>query len=103
MRADEILESLKEKIFVHADHEITLFQEPYKGDFFKFFLDAYRNDYFSSSSHPRLTGDAIRDYFTERWLAENTAENNKRIKKLNSLLYVWDEWNYALEKVGFER
>ena len=35
MKAEEILERLKEKITVHSDQDITLFREPYTGGLFQ--------------------------------------------------------------------
>ncbi len=71
-------------------------QEPYKGDFFKLFKEAYRNNYFDASSHPRLTGDALRDVLVDRWLSRTNEKENKRKRELmEQLLLKWDEWRYA--------
>ncbi len=69
-------------------------QEPYKGDFFKLFKEAYRNGYFEDSTSQRLTGDALRDILKERWLKED-GKNDERMKLMERLFTMWNEWRYA--------
>lgn len=70
-------------------------QEPYKGDFFKLFKEAYRNRYFHPSSRPRLTGDAFRDILLARWNAGGDSKKQERQKLMDQLFAKWDEWRYA--------
>ncbi len=47
----------------------------YKDHFWKLFLDAYKNNYFSASSDRRLPGDAIKDTLTAReWVGGKKAK-----------------------------
>ena len=70
-------------------------QEPYKGDFFKLFKEAYLNNYFDVSAHPRLTGDSLSDIVITRGFTEDEEENKKREHLMHQLLPMWDEWRYA--------
>jgi hypothetical protein len=100
MDGEEILVKLKDRIYAHANLDCSIYQAPYKDDYFKLFLEAYKGNYFDVSSHPRLTGQAIKDTFIERWLGEENEYNDRRLKLLNAVLAMWDEWFYALDKVG---
>lgn len=98
MTAVEILNTIEKYINQEQDPQAprgTIFQDPYKMDYFNLFKEAYKNDYFDSDSSPRLTGDAIRDYFIVRW-AEEVNEKQK-LDLLNLLISMWDEWHYALD------
>ena len=70
-------------------------QEPYKGDVFKLFKDAYHNGYFDESSRPGLRGDALRDIIVARWFTHDDAEDEKRWELMNQFSARWDEWRYA--------
>ena len=102
MTGREILERFNILLDSHFKLGGSIHQEPYKGDFFKLFIEAYRNNDFDISSHPRLTGDAIRDYFKDNFLGEENEENDRKLKLLMSILKMWDEWYYALNRVGVE-
>jgi hypothetical protein len=79
-----------------------------KPQFFKLFLQAYRND-------PRLTGPAISDaFFAAGWMGgadyserkpklldDESAHDNSKFETLNRILRMWDEWLYALTEVGY--
>lgn len=98
MTAHEILNTIERYIDQRKDPQVprgTMFQDPYKKDYFNLFKEAYRNDYFNISSNPRLTGDAIRDYFIERWADEGNEK--EKLDLLNFLISMWDEWHYALK------
>ncbi len=71
--------------------------EPYIGDFFKLFREAYQNHYFDVSSNPRLTGDALRDILRTRWFKQD-GKDDQRLKLMEDLLRRWDEWRYAWDK-----
>ena len=70
-------------------------QEPYKGDFFKLFKEAYREGYFQPSSNPRLTGDAFRIILLDRWNTGGDNKKQERQKLMEQLFARWDEWRYA--------
>jgi hypothetical protein len=98
MTALEILNTIEKYINQEKDPHAprgTMFQDPYKNDYFNLFKEAYQNDYFDISSNPRLTGDAIRDYFIERWAEE--MHGKQKLDLLNFLISMWDEWHYALK------
>lgn len=67
-------------------------QEPYKGDFFRLFREAYRNGYCDVSSSPRLTADRLRDILIARCTSGNEQQRDKLIEQLCDM---WDEWRYA--------
>lgn len=102
MTGQEILTAIGKLLDVHLKLGGSIHQEPYKGDFFKLFVDAYKNDYFRVSAHPRLTGDAIHDYFVENICAEENDYNDRKLKLLDDVLIMWREWFYALNKAGIE-
>jgi len=102
MTGEEILVQLNKLLDRHLQIGGHIQQEPYKGDFFKLFVDAFKNDYFRSSAHLRLTGDAIRDYFVENVCREENAYNDRKLKLLSDVLHIWDEWYYALDRARKE-
>ena len=57
-------------------------QEPYKGDFFRIFREAYRNGYCDVSSSPRLTADRLRGILLERCTSGNIQQRDKLIEQL---------------------
>lgn len=99
MKAIEILNKIEEYIKEELDPAFPrgiMFQEPYKSDYFKLFKDSYDHNYSDISSNHRLTGESIKDYFADRWAGQ---ENEKqRHGKLNALMSMWDEWDYAFGK-----
>src|SRR5207245_11504109 len=72
-------------------------RDPYKGDIFKLFADAYRSGYFDDSSRPGLGADALCDILQVRWLA-NREHEEKRKHLLDQLLPMWREWQYGWDK-----
>ena len=102
MTGQEILTALNQLLENHLSIGGSIHQRPYKDDFFKLFIEAYRCDYFDVSAHPRLTGDAIRDYFIENFAREENEYNNKKLKLLEDLLRMWVEWYYALDTISAE-
>lgn len=102
MTGKEILTGMDKLLDFHLKLGGSIHQEPYKGDFYKLFVDAYKNDYFRVSAHPRLTGDAIHDYFVENICAEENDYNDRKLKLLDNVLIMWREWYYALNKAGIE-
>ncbi len=100
MTGKEILTAMDKLLDFHLKAGGSIHQEPYKGEFFKLFVDAYKNDYFRVSAHPRLTGDAIHDYFVENICTEEIDYNDRKLKLLDNVLIMWSEWFYALDKAG---
>ena len=99
MNQVEILEELNELLDQHTKGiRGAMCQAGYKDDLFKPFVAAYFGNYFEASSSPRLTGDAISDYFYERWMQEKNDYNKKKGEYLRMLLIWWDEWHYAFQK-----
>jgi hypothetical protein len=96
MTQEEIITRLIGRLDFHLNSGFgSVHKDPYKNDIFELFQDAYRNDYFDSRSHPRLTGDALRDTLQARW---NTANDPKRRDLAEAVLTMWDEWRYAWDR-----
>ena len=94
MTQEEIIKQILEYLDQHLkDLRGAIDQEPYKGDFFKLFKEAYRNNYFDST--PRLTGDALMDVIITRWFTEDEEENKKKRWWMEQLFQKWNEWRYA--------
>jgi hypothetical protein len=68
-------------------------QEPCKGDFFRLFSEAYKNNFFDTSSNPSLVGDAFRDILVSRWF--NDDRDDEKTKLLEQLFNKWEAWRYA--------
>jgi hypothetical protein len=102
MTGKEILTGMDKLLDSHLKLGGSIQQEPYKGEFSKLFVDAHKNDYFRVSAHPRLTGDAIHDYFVENIVTEENAYNDRKLKLLDDVLIMWREWYYALNGAGIE-
>jgi hypothetical protein len=93
-------EEIIQKVLEYLDQHLRggrgyIGQEPYKGDFFALFKEAFRNGYFEVSPRPLLTGDAFRDVLVARWFTENEEDNEKRTRLMEQLFSRWDEWRYA--------
>ncbi|HEU0048476.1 MAG: hypothetical protein E6J54_04305 [Deltaproteobacteria bacterium] len=98
MTQNEIIDTLVEYLDQHLK-EIRghIGRDPYKGDIFKLFADAYRSGYFDDSSRPGLGADALCDILQVRWLA-NREHEEKRKHLLDQLLPMWREWQYGWDK-----
>ncbi len=97
----EIIDKLNNIVNSHHQLRSSVDQSGYKDDAFKLFLEGYRQNYFESSAHPRLTGDAVRDVFFERYYTLDNEEEKEKLIILNVILKIWDEWYYALNKSGW--
>jgi hypothetical protein len=100
MDAHEVLKQLDQLITKHAVIGGSVYQTGYKDDFFTLFREAHDNGWFEPSARPRMTGDAIRDYFFANFISEESEENKKKEEKLLQVLEMWDEWHYALTQYG---
>jgi hypothetical protein len=67
MQSEEILDALEEYLgqYVGGTRKLA-WEDPYRGDLFKFFLQAYKQGYAQSVSPAPLTGSAIRDELIAR-------------------------------------
>jgi hypothetical protein len=117
MTGEEILKKMNELLEVNLNWTGAFIDESsgIKGNFFKLFLEAYRNGDFESSANPRLTSDAISDaFFAAGWmgnadysgrkpkLMDESGHDDEKFKLLNDLLRMWNEWYYALKEVGYK-
>ncbi len=100
MDGKEILDKFKSFIDTYAEMGCSVHQAGYKDDFFRLFLEAHKGGWFDVSRSPRLTGDAMMDYYFGYWLIEKNEVNTKREEYLREVLAMWDEWHYALKKTG---
>lgn len=109
---DAYLERVFDLLTLH-DGVLNIRQEPYKGDFFGVFDDAYRSGFcrrgqserfdekteelvLCKQQRPRITGDAIRQYVHERgWLDVDETSYKRRYAYLDQVANWWDEWAYA--------
>ena len=70
-------------------------QEPYRGDLFKLFGEAYNNGYMNRDARPYLSADGLRDIIVARW-QDGTQE--QRDELIDRLCTMWQEWRYAWDK-----
>ena len=100
MNRDEILQRLQDVLDGHVKHYLGyLGQEPYKSNLFELFRLAYNGGHFDVNAAHRLTGDAIRDSFNDRWFID-LDDNERSVAQdvVDDLLRRWDEWHYAWDK-----
>ncbi len=98
MDYDEIIQKVLSLLALHIKGDAYIGQEPYKGDFFKIFKEAYRGGY-CDLQRPRLgqllTADALTDVINTRWESESDREEERKQKILGTLNTMWREWIYA--------
>ena len=86
-------------------------QEPYKGDFFRIFAEAYRNGYCTvghrydvekdhlvpcKAQRPLISGDAIWSFAVNQgWVHAEMRGHEKRYCDIAMVQTWWDEWTYA--------
>jgi hypothetical protein len=97
MQSEEILDALEEYLgqYVGGTRKLA-WEDPYRGDLFKFFLQAYKQGYAQSASPAPLTGSAIRDELIAR--AEPTPPSPDQRAFLDQIVILWDAWSYALDR-----
>ena len=96
MTQEGIIEQLQEYLDQHLKGmRGAVSQEPYRGDFFKLFKEAYHNNYFDDSSGPILTADALTGVLCTRWYTEDQELNEKKELLMDQLFSKWYEWRYA--------
>ena len=70
-------------------------QEPYRGDLFKLFSEAYRKGYMNRDANPYLSADGLRGFIIARW---DNGTQEQRDKLIDRLCTMWQEWRYAWDK-----
>jgi hypothetical protein len=97
MQSEEILDALEEYLGQYVGGTRGLaWQDPYRGDLFKLFLQAYKQGYVQSAGPAPLTGSAIRDELLAR--AEPTTPSADQHTFLDQIVILWDAWSYALDR-----
>ena len=97
MQSEEILDALEEYLGQYVGHTRGLaWQEPYRGDLFKLFLQAYKQGYVQSAGPAPLTGSAIRDELLARSHPTNPPQDQRDF--LDQIVILWDAWGYALDR-----
>jgi hypothetical protein len=95
MTRDEIVDGVGGFIRQHKDGlRGSIHQEPYKGDLFRFFADAFNQGLISGPSQPGyLSADALADTLGER---VPEIVGSKPFQELHAM---WGEWTYAWRHV----
>jgi hypothetical protein len=97
MQAEEILDALEEYLRQYVGLTRGLaWQEPYKGDLFKLFLQAYKQGYVQSTGPAPLTGSAIREELIARYQPEHPSP--EQLEFLDQIVILWDAWCYVLDR-----
>ena len=98
MTAQQILDRIIEYLDQHLSGiRGYIGQDPYKSDFFKLCKEAHHHGYCEPSSHPRLTGDAMKSILEVRWSTGGFAKEEQRSDLMERFFAMWDEWRYALK------
>jgi hypothetical protein len=97
MQSEEILDALEEYLgqYVGGTRRLA-WQDPYRGDLFKLFLQAYKQGHAQSAGPAPLTGSAIRDELLAR--AQPTSPSPDQREFLEQIVILWDAWSYALDR-----
>jgi hypothetical protein len=97
MESEEILDALEEYLRQYVGGTRGLaWQEPYKGDLYKLFLQAYKQGHVQSAGPARLTGSAMRDELIARFQPMRPLQD--QLDFLDQLVILWDAWSYALDR-----
>jgi hypothetical protein len=97
MQSEEILDALEEYLGQYVGGARRLaWQDPYRADLFKFFLQAYKRGHAQSAGPAPLTGSAIRDELIAR--AQPTPPSPDQREFLEQIVILWDAWTYALDR-----
>ena len=94
MEREEIIEGFLDLLKFHFKGGASVHQEPYKGELFKLFKEAYHNGYFETGS-PILTGDSLVDVIAARWHPGYEKEDELKREFAWKVLAIWDQWQYA--------
>jgi len=97
MQSEEILDALEEYLGQYVGGTRGLaWQDPYRADLFKLFLQAYKQGYVKSAGPAPLTGGAIRDEILARSQPTNPSQGQRDF--LDQIVILWDAWGYALDR-----
>jgi hypothetical protein len=97
MQSEEILDALEEYLGQYVGGTRGLaWQDPYRADLFKLFLQAYKQGYVKSAGPAPLTGGAIRDEILARSQPTNPSQDQRDF--LDQIVILWDAWGYALDR-----
>ena len=95
MNRDEIIREVIDLLEQHlGGTRGAMDQEPYKGDFFKLFKEAYRQGLMEPGGQRMLTADALSGVLAERFFTEDS-QDDKRRDLMEQLYIKWAEWRYA--------
>jgi hypothetical protein len=99
--------------------DVSIRQEPYKGDFFRIFADAYRSGYCTPgyrpdaekmhlvlcrAQRPQISGDVIWNRAkSQGWVHGGMTGREKRYDDIEMVRLWWDEWTYAWKHSGPRR
>ncbi len=70
----------------------SIHQEPYKGDVFKLFAQAYNQGFVRDGT---LVADALQETVKEQWFTHDENEDKNRMYFLGRLHTCWHDWQYA--------
>jgi hypothetical protein len=97
MQSEEILDTLEEYLGQYVGSTRGLaWQDPYRGDLFRLFLQAYKQGYVQSAAPAPLTGSAIRDELLARAQPMDPSADQRAF--LDQIVILWDAWSYALDR-----
>jgi hypothetical protein len=97
MESEEILDALEEYLRQYVGGTRGLaWQDPYKGDLFKLFLQAYKQGYAHATAPAPLTGSTIRDELIARY--QPVSPSQAQLEFLDQIVILWDAWSYALDR-----
>lgn len=98
MTAEDILKKIQVYLEKHSkDPSGWINQSIYKQNFFRLFEVSYKQGFFSPSSHPRLTTDAMADWLRQNWKSTDTNSDTKKEELIRELCSMWKEWEYAMD------
>jgi hypothetical protein len=72
-------------------------QEPYRGDWFRLFKEAYRGGFLIAGVADSLRPDAFAEIIVTRWFTDDDRDD-ARAKLMHSFLQRWEEWRYAWDR-----
>ena len=97
MQSEEILDALEEYLGQYVGGTRGLaWQDPYRSDLFKLFLQAYKQGYVQSAGPAPLIGPVIRDALMTRY--QPVSPSPDQLEFLNQIVILWDAWAYALDR-----
>lgn len=96
MSRNEILQKIIDKLNLHVQDALDLFNANGKSDMFKLFKEAYSGRFLNDDSSPRLHADAIRADLLDG-LRTVSKDEERNLKVIDRFSIMWDDWRYAWE------